>query len=587
MLTHALASEEEAVPYMQGHATKALVVAGRSAALEPAVPPRECVYYGWQDVLLPLVLSGLVPDDTLFLVCEGDFRFSPEDAQNPHLDDTAEETQGQALVKRVQLSLQARELARDAARKGEGCFSAGWKTPLCDPGCDGKCIGVCSHLGLVSRQQQRAEHFAAPADTTRGGAGPGNRRPRGGGPELQTPARSADTSLPEQQGAEHLAAPAARSGTGRFGWSQEVEDLVAYCNHALNGKAGDIVWLSWCPDGRADENKKFEQWMLTPCHGATLVGVTVRGAIAMAQAMQQSTPMHFDIWLKGQLMNKTGKLSPNSNQFFGASYLWPPTGSYATHKSANAAPPAKGSAKKNRNSGSTMSGDRLEDWGYPNQPCTRIPAAMDEQQLDGAAEMRQKWHSFQLVHIHRAQEGDKRIVSPDYASGKIHLETDMHRCLWWTFAAAAVNDLDKWFVTRVDVRGDEMEDMNWTSAVVALSQGAEHLAAPASDRGVQGAEHLAAPASDSDGWLERVKKRRGIVRMQHQWCLHRLDHGFCEACLLNIAHVVKRSRFMQIMSCPHGYCMLCRSAPSSTTSTRLDASCRMLISLMLGIRGPA
>ena len=74
---------------------------------------------------------------------------------------------------------------------------------------------------------------------------------------------------------------------------------MAYCNHAHNGKAGGIVWLSWRPDGRADENNKFQQWMLTPCHGATLLGVTVRGAVAMAQAMQQSTPKHFDFWLKG------------------------------------------------------------------------------------------------------------------------------------------------------------------------------------------------------------------------------------------------------------------------------------------------
>ena len=71
---------------------------------------------------------------------------------------------------------------------------------------------------------------------------------------------------------------------------------------------------------------------------------------------------------------------------------------------------------------------------------------MDGQALPGAVRGWQKWHSFQLVHIHGAQTTGtgKRIVSPEYASGKIHLETDMHRCLWWTFAAAAMNDLDKW-----------------------------------------------------------------------------------------------------------------------------------------------
>ena len=65
VLTHALASEEEAVPYMEGHASKALKVAGRSAGIEPQVPSYQAVFYGWQDVLLPLMLSGLVPSDTL------------------------------------------------------------------------------------------------------------------------------------------------------------------------------------------------------------------------------------------------------------------------------------------------------------------------------------------------------------------------------------------------------------------------------------------------------------------------------------------------------------------------------------------
>ena len=188
---------------MQGHAPKALVVAGRSAALELVIHPRECVYYGWKDVLLPLMLSGLVPDDTLFLVCEEDFRFSPADAQNPHLDHIVEETQGQALVKRVQLSLQARELAREAAKRGEGCFSAGWKTPLCDSGCDGQCFGVCSHLGLASRQQVRAEHFAAPA-VARAAGGREFGRPCQSSREQSIWPPLPDTSLPEQQGAEHI-----------------------------------------------------------------------------------------------------------------------------------------------------------------------------------------------------------------------------------------------------------------------------------------------------------------------------------------------------------------------------------------------
>ena len=520
MLTHALASEEEAVPYMQGHASQALVVAGRSAALMPAIASREAVFYGWKDALLPLMLSGLVPDDTLFLVCEEDFRFSPEDARNPRQDHTVEETQGDALVKSVQQSEDARALARVAAECKLGCFSAGWNSWLCEAHCGGKCLGVCGHRTSAAKQQRKAEHSAAQGSTEAEPSAAQRSRAFG---------RPEEQSILPPRGAEHLPAPDARSGASHFGWSQEVEDLVAYCNHASNGKAGDIVWLSWCPDGRADDNKQFADWMLTPCHGATMLGITVRGAFAMSGAMKESAPRHFDLWLKEAVMSKHGLLTPSKQSCFGASYLWPPTGSYATHKSANAAPPAKGSAKKNKHSGLTETGDRLEDWGYPNQPCTRISAAMDGQALPGAVRGWQKWHSFQLVHIHGAQTTGtgKRIVSPEYASGKIHLEKDMHRCLWWTFAAAAMNDLDKWLFPEQDERAKG----GWPCALMALSPGAERLAAP---------------ASEYEGRPGRNKSHQRTVRMQKQWCLRRLDHGFCEACLLNTAHVVMRSRFMQI-----------------------------------------
>ena len=66
-------------------------------------------------------------------------------------------------------------------------------------------------------------------------------------------------------------------------------------------EAGDVVWLSWCPNGRADDGKEMKGWQLTLQHGATCVGVSVPGAIAMSDAMQKSTPKHFDIWLKEAL----------------------------------------------------------------------------------------------------------------------------------------------------------------------------------------------------------------------------------------------------------------------------------------------
>ena len=498
------------------------------------------------------------------------------------MDRTVQETEGQALVKVVQQSTEAAGLAREAARQGKGSFSAGWQTDLCENGCDGKCIGVCSHRAhrhLPGKQQRGAEHSAAPVGRWR------------------------------QRGAEHSAAPAASAPTR---WSQEVEDLVAYCNLAHKGQAGDIVWLSWCPHGRADAGVPREQWELTPNHGATCVGVTVRGAMAMSGAMKSASPEHFDIWLKKQLMNKKGSLAPASLEFFGASYLWPPIGSYATHRSANAAPPAKGSAKKNRTAGLTETGDRLEDWGYPNQPCTRIPRWMDGERLPGSQHDWQVWHSFQLVHIHLAQApGPRRIVFPQNVvheagedrDGKVHLDQDMHKCLWWTFGAAAMNDLDKWacvhghpgWATAVAMFLPWDDSRN--PAIESGLQGAEHFAASASGRGSQGAELFAAPSSKNDpqdptvaSWQQMsLDKHRRNLRMKHQWCLRRVDHRFCEACLQYVAYVVMRAALMQITSCHYGYGMLCRLAPSSTTSARrlLGTTCRMPFSLMFAVCGPA
>ena len=56
-----------------------------------------------------------------------------------------------------------------------------------------------------------------------------------------------------------------------------------------------------------------------------------------------------------------------------------------------------------------------------------------------------------------------------------------------------------------------------------------------------------------------------------------------------VAYVVMRAALMQITSCHYGYGMLCRLAPSSTTSARrlLGTTCRMPFSLMFAVCGPA
>ena len=75
-LTHAGATPEERVPYIGSlfSGTPVCTVFGRHAHSDPRAPPRQCVHFGWKDVLLPMMLDDQFPPDTLFLVFEEDWR---------------------------------------------------------------------------------------------------------------------------------------------------------------------------------------------------------------------------------------------------------------------------------------------------------------------------------------------------------------------------------------------------------------------------------------------------------------------------------------------------------------------------------
>jgi hypothetical protein len=233
------------------------------------------------------------------------------------------------------------------------------------------------------------------------------------------------------------------------------------------------------------------------------------------------------VWLQNQL----GK-NHHGFEGFGASYLWPPTGSYATHVSGC----QKGNAKSNKKQGLTAKGVREADWGYPNQPFTRVPEDLIGRVRvagDGAAPTR-KWLGFCLVGLTPRKganmAGRRYLHGKTYEEAVVDLNADMQKCLWWTFAAGAMMELERWYEFDAS-SGEEGEDLDgWSQAVQALYTSA-HYAPP---RGSRSAERSAASGAQRSQSAERSaascptrshrqqRKSRLIVRF-------RLDWDFCEA----------------------------------------------------------
>jgi hypothetical protein len=476
VLTHANATVEEAVPYMQMHATKVLTVAGRSAKVEPVCKPNEAVYCGWRDCLLPLMLCGQVPADTLFLVFEEDFRFDDEE---PHIIRPTlrfPETEGMKLVERLR-------------RLPDGVEPS------------------------ASRQVQA--HGDEPSAS-----------------------RGAQASGTKQHGEEPSASHASKRQKGEpsdgsdvpFGWSQSLEDLVAYCNIAAKGKAGDVVWLTWCPYGRGDDKDPKRDDQLVPHHGTTCLGISIRGARAMAHAMERHHGiLHFDVWLQRQLSGGEGVQKGDT---FGASYLWPPTGSYATHKSGCQV----GTASSNVRQGLTREGVRQADWGYPNQPFTRVPP--DLINMDRATERPgEKWLKYALVEMAPRRKGTRNWIRHyvhgadyDVASSACDLQ-DMRKALWWTFARGSMITLKNWYEFDADHHGDAQDTaLEHLYRSVHYKdydgyQSAERSAASdAAPDGSQSAELSA--ASDAEGPFSRGKRP---VRKTNVQLAYRLDWSRWEA----------------------------------------------------------
>ena len=102
--------------------------------------------------------------------------------------------------------------------------------------------------------------------------------------------------------------------------SQELNDLVRIVTTAARVGHGNLVWLSWC--GRNTRK-------LHPSHGATLIAISRRGAELLQPLIDRGTPDHFDVWLRNVLLHENWA----DVLGIGASFVVPSVGSYDQHLS--------------------------------------------------------------------------------------------------------------------------------------------------------------------------------------------------------------------------------------------------------------
>ena len=236
-------------------------------ALRPSDVPVPCS----EDIGLPYMRDKRHPEDQLFFIAEGDFRFYEEDC-------VGEFDWIQKLVETDQedpLRIHGDEQTHPAF---QGTSS--------------------TEAAAESFARSSAEPFARK----------GVRRDRSAFEQTQ--------EMPTFEGWQ----PGTRCRVREGHVSEELSDLVRIVTTASRACLGELVWLSWC-------GRQFRK--LHPSHGTTLVSLTRRGAEQLQPLIDAAKPQHFDVWLRDTLLHG-GWADPMK---LGASFVVPSIGSYDEHLS--------------------------------------------------------------------------------------------------------------------------------------------------------------------------------------------------------------------------------------------------------------
>ena len=223
-----------------------------------------------QDVLLPYMADPRHADDTLFIVCEEDFRLYERDQPS------------QAAL----LWADAEPLLRES--QGSGASSSGLNREEAPP----------EPLYKEALQTSwQARNAASAAAMRRDTVSPSPCVP----PLQQWPSR---TQKPKPADFENP--------------SVHLKDIIRLCTAAHRHDRGNVVWLTW----NGDTGKKAE---IQPSYGSMMIGVSWLGANWLKENWGQVWRGHYDLSLKWICENMSADLK--------ASFVYPSIGHYASHGS--------------------------------------------------------------------------------------------------------------------------------------------------------------------------------------------------------------------------------------------------------------
>ena len=224
-----------------------------------------------QDVLLPYMTDPRHADDTLFLVCEEDFRLFARDQPS-----------------QADLLWAEAEAGPLSQSPGTGASSSGRRRDEEPPE---------SIYKEALRSSWEARHAAAAESRRRDTVSPSPCEP----PLQQWHTR---TRKPLKEDFENP--------------SEYLKDIIRLCTAAHRLERGHVVWLTW--DGDTGKNAEVK-----PSHGSMLLAVSWLGACWLKENWAQVWLGHFDLSLKWVCENMSEDLQ--------ASFIFPSVGHYASHGS--------------------------------------------------------------------------------------------------------------------------------------------------------------------------------------------------------------------------------------------------------------
>ena len=107
--------------------------------------------------------------------------------------------------------------------------------------------------------------------------------------------------------------------------SMELQDIVKICNQAARHQLGGLVWLCYESCG-ASSKSRVKARRCSPAHGAMCIAVTAKTARKMQRDWKLLGFYHFDIALRNLLED-----NPEVGMDWEAGFVYPPIGSYSTH----------------------------------------------------------------------------------------------------------------------------------------------------------------------------------------------------------------------------------------------------------------